>query len=184
MGSETGENMPGAASLVERFRCLLGAGGYVLALGFLLEGLAVVARRWISIPVSLAVETQILLTVSCVILCLLGVLWFYRSLNLIKVHLLNGRQDLVTSGPFAYVRHPLYGTLLMTIPPLAIVWFSDLLFFIPWGLLLSIAHSLVRLEERGLIRAFGEEYERYRQRVPALLPYRGAAGRDLRSISP
>lgn len=180
MGSEAGENVPGAASLVERVQNLLGVGGYLLALGFLLEGLGLVARRWISIPITLAVETQILLTVLCVVTCLLGASWFYRSLNLVKVYLLDGRQQLVTSGPFAYVRHPLYATLLMTIPPLAVVWFSDLLFFLPWVLLLTIAHSLVRLEERELIRAFGQKYERYRQRVPALIPHRGAAGRQQR----
>ena len=62
---------------------------------------------WASVPVSLAIEAQILFTVLCAGVCLLGVTWFNRSLDLIKVHLLDGKKKLVTSGPFAYVRHPL-----------------------------------------------------------------------------
>ena len=65
----------------------------------------------------------------------------------------------------------------MTIPPLMVVWFSDLLFFVPWLLIVVVAHFLVRVEERGLVEAFGQEYERYRRFVPALLPYKGAGGK-------
>jgi protein-S-isoprenylcysteine O-methyltransferase Ste14 len=107
-------------------------------------------------------------------------MWFNRSLSLMRVHLLKGENELITDGPFAYVRHPLYSTLLLTIPPLVIVWLSDLLFFIPWTLTLVVSHYVVRLEERGLIEVFGEEYERYRRYVPALLPYKGSAGRHYR----
>jgi protein-S-isoprenylcysteine O-methyltransferase Ste14 len=107
-------------------------------------------------------------------------IWFSRSLNLIDAHLLNGKSELVTHGPFAYVRHPLYSTIMLTIPALVIVWFSDLLFLIPWVLILVVSHFLVSLEERGLIEAFGKDYERYQRYVPALLPYKGAAGKRYR----
>jgi len=166
--------------LARRMANLLGAGVHVLLLGLLLEGLTLVLRQWVSFPVSLTLQTQVLLTVPCVALCLLGAWWFNRSLDLIRVHLLNGKNELITHGPFAYVRHPLYSILLLTIPPLVIVWFSNLLFFLPWVLILVLSHYVVRLEERGLIDLFGEDYERYRRYVPALLPYKGAAGRRYR----
>jgi protein-S-isoprenylcysteine O-methyltransferase Ste14 len=171
-------------SLVSGIRDLLGVGMYLLLLGLILEGLALAIQPWISFPVSLAFETQILVTVLCVTMCLPGAIWFNRSLNLIKVHLLNGKNELITAGPFAYVRHPLYSTLMMTIPPLAIIWLSDLLFFVPWVLILVLSHPLVRLEEQGLIRAFGQDYERYRRYVPALIPYKGAGGRRYRGERP
>jgi protein-S-isoprenylcysteine O-methyltransferase Ste14 len=167
-------------SLLKCFENIIGAGMHLLLLGLLLEGLTLIGRRWISFPISLTFEAQLLLTVPCLAACLLGAMWFNRSLNLIRVHLLNGGSELITRGPFAYVRHPLYSTLLLTIPPLVIVWLSDLLFFVPWALTLVVSHYVVRLEERGLIEVFGEEYERYRRYVPALLPYKGAAGRRCR----
>ena len=120
---------------------------------------------------------QAILTVPCVIVCLLGMIWFNLSLNLVKVNLLDEKSKLITHGPFNYVRHPLYSTLLLTIPPLVIIWFSDLLFLIPWVTILILSHYIVFLEERKLIKIFGEDYEKYRRFVSVLLPYRGAGGK-------
>jgi len=174
------ENESKPCSLLRGIENLVGEGMHLLLLGLLLEGLTLVVRRWVSLPISLTLATQVFLTVPCVAACIWGAIWFNRSLDLIRVHLLNGKNELITHGPFAYVRHPLYSTLLITIPPLVIVWLSDLLFFIPWVLMLFVSHYIVRLEERGLIEAFGQEYERYRRYVPALLPYKGAAGQRYR----
>jgi protein-S-isoprenylcysteine O-methyltransferase Ste14 len=168
-------------SLLKRVKNLLGVGPHLLLLGLLFEGLAIVIRRWVSFPVSITVKTQAVLTIPCIAVCLLGMIWFNRSLNLIKVNLLNGENKLITQGPFNYVRHPLYSTLLITVPPLTIIWFSDLLFIVPWFLMLILSHFVVSLEERGLVETFGEDYERYRRYVPALLPYKGAGGRRFRA---
>jgi protein-S-isoprenylcysteine O-methyltransferase Ste14 len=174
------ENESKPSSLLRGIENLVGVGMHLLLLSLFLEGLTLFVRQWISCPISLTSETQVLLTVPCVAVCLLGAIWFNRSLNLVRVHLLNGKTELITDGPFAYVRHPLYSTLLITIPPLAIVWLSDLLFFIPWVLMLVVSHYLVRLEEQGLIEVFGRDYERYQRYVPALLPYKGAGGQRYR----
>jgi protein-S-isoprenylcysteine O-methyltransferase Ste14 len=120
------------------------------------------------------------LTFPCVIFCLLGVTWFNLSINLVEVHFLNGESELITYGPFNYVRHPLYATLLITLPPLMIIWFADLMFFIPWVLVVLLSHFVVSFEERGLIEIFGDDYRRYQRYVPALLPYKGAGGRRYR----
>jgi protein-S-isoprenylcysteine O-methyltransferase Ste14 len=180
MITETPENESKPFSLLRGIESLIGAGMHLLLLGLFLEGSTLFVRQWISFPISLTSEMQVLLTVPCVAACLLGAIWFNRSLDLIRVHLLNGKTELITNGPFAYVRHPLYSTLLITLPPLAIVWLSDLLFFIPWVLMLVASHFIVRLEEQGLIEVFGKDYERYRRYVPALLPYKGAGGQRYR----
>lgn len=172
---------PKLLSLIYGIKDLLGAGIHLLLLGLVLEGLAAVVRQWISFPISLPSEAQVLLTVLCVAICLVSGIWFNRSLDLIRVHLLEGKNELITDGPFAFVRHPLYATLLMTIPPLVVVWSSDFLFLVPWILIVIIAHLLVRVEERGLMAAFGQDYEEYRRQVPALLPYKGARGKRQRS---
>ena len=167
-------------SLLKRFKNLLGVGPHLLLLGLLLEGLTLAFRRWVSFPVSITVKMQVILSAPCIALCLLGMIWFHRSLNLIKVNLLNAENELITDGPFNYVRHPLYSALVIGIPPLMIIWYSDLLFVIPWVLMLFLSHYVVSLEERGLIETFGENYEKYRRYVPALLPYKGAGGRRFR----
>ena len=68
----------------------------------------------------------------------------------------------------------------MTIPPLLIIWFADLLFFIPWIIIIVVSHFVVSIEERGLADVFGEDYEKYRRNVPALIPYKSAVGKGLK----
>ena len=167
-------------SLLKRFKNILGVGPHLILLGLFLEGSTIVIRRWISFPFTTSSEIQIILSVPFIIVCLFGMIWFNRSLNLIKVNLLNGKKELITYGPFNYVRHPLYSTLILAIPPMAIIWFSELLFIIPWVLILIFSHYIVSLEERGLIISFGEDYEKNRRFVPPLLPYKGAGGKRYR----
>jgi protein-S-isoprenylcysteine O-methyltransferase Ste14 len=74
---------------------------------------------------------------------------------------------LVTTGPYAWVRHPLYFFSML------LLWFN------PVMTLNSCLFNLLatgyfwagsRVEERRLAHYFGEEYETYRQKVPGLVP--------------
>ena len=181
-GSPRNEKIPvgKAVRILKEIKSLIGAGLPLLFVGLLLETVAVAVRRWISFPVPLTINIQILLTVPCILVSGLGLIWFYRSLNLTKIHFLGGEKELITSGPFNYVRHPLYSALLMGLPSLLIIWYADLLFFLPWLLMFIIAHYLVQLEERDLIDTFGDDYSDYKKFVPALIPYKGAGGRRYR----
>ena len=169
-------------SLLTRFKNLLGAGLYLLAIGLLLEALTLIMQQWLSFPVLLTVEIQIALTILCVVTCLAGIVWFNATLNLVQTFLLNGEHKLITNGPFNYVRHPLYATLLLTLPPLMIIWYTDLLFLLPWILLYFVAHYLVMVEEKCLLKTFGEDYQIFQQYVPALIPYKRAGGARYRAV--
>lgn len=107
-------------------------------------------------------------------------IWFNKTLDLIGIHLAGGENKLMTHGPFNYVRHPLYGTLIITLPPIFIIWFEDVSFIIPWIMIYVIAQNVIKIEERGLVRIFGEEYEKYREYVPCLIPYKGSGGERFR----
>jgi protein-S-isoprenylcysteine O-methyltransferase Ste14 len=77
-------------------------------------------------------------------------------------------QRLVTDGPFAIVRHPMYlGILLVALGGILVykVWtFAFLLGNFP-GLI-----RRARLEEEALAMEFGELWDEYIKRVPALIP--------------
>ena len=182
MAAENPDNKYTLGSLLRGIKSLVGAGGNLLLVGSFLEGITLGLQQWVSFPLSLTVKTQIFMTVPCIALCLFGAIWFNRSLNLIEVHLLNGKDELITHGPFSYVRHPLYATLMITMPPLVIVWRSDLIFIVPWVLIVIVSHYIVRREERGLIELFGDEYKRYQGYVPTLLPFKGAGGQRYRGM--
>lgn len=159
---------------------LLGVGRHLLLIGFIIEGLTIICNQRVSFPIRWNLETQILLTILCGIVCFTCIIWTHRLIIKIGVNLSNEQNELITAGSFAYVRHPLYSTLIMTIPPLLIIWFADFLFFIPWIIIIVASHFVVSIEERGLVDVFGETYEEYRKNVPALIPYKGAVGKGLK----
>ena len=78
--------------------------------------------------------------------------------------------ELIDTGPYALVRHPIYTGLLAAIVGSAVArddWRGVLAVVIAWLALWGKS----RLEERWMTGQFGERYVAYAQRVPALLPF-------------
>ena len=82
---------------------------------------------------------------------------------------LKEEHELVTSGPYGIVRHPIYTGLLLGAVGLAIArgeWRSIL-----GVVIMALAFwRKLRIEERWMLEQFGEAYRSYRQRVAALIP--------------
>jgi protein-S-isoprenylcysteine O-methyltransferase Ste14 len=78
--------------------------------------------------------------------------------------------ELVTGGPYHWVRHPIYSGLLLLALGWA-VWRGQWSGF--WGLAVLVVLLLVkaRSEEQLMIQHFGEAYLGYKARVKALVPY-------------
>jgi len=77
--------------------------------------------------------------------------------------------ELIRTGPYRYVRHPIYTGLLLGFIGSAIArdeWRGVLAVAIAW---LALWRKL-RLEERWMQERFGAAYARYRAEVPALVP--------------
>jgi protein-S-isoprenylcysteine O-methyltransferase Ste14 len=77
--------------------------------------------------------------------------------------------ELRTDGPYGIVRHPIYaGILCMLLGSAMLDGFGR------WTLALIVGGAMVllkvRAEERLMTAVFRDEYERYRRRVPALVP--------------
>lgn len=74
---------------------------------------------------------------------------------------------LVISGMYRLVRHPLYFFSLLALWPMPVMTVNLLLFNIGATLYFVIGS---RVEERRLVRSYGEAYRAYQQRVPGLIP--------------
>ena len=75
----------------------------------------------------------------------------------------------VASGPYRYLRNPLYvGNLLTSVAVAILMPLSGALFFLAGCTLLTIA--LVAAEGPHLARQLGAAYETYRRQVPAFIP--------------
>lgn len=83
---------------------------------------------------------------------------------------LKENHQLVRSGPYAIVRHPIYSGLLLAILGTAIAWgevrglLALILAIIGWRL-------KFRVEESFMMGQFGSEYAQYKREVKALIPF-------------
>jgi protein-S-isoprenylcysteine O-methyltransferase Ste14 len=84
-------------------------------------------------------------------------------------------RSLVTTGIYARIRHPRYTMLIVgSLGNFLLTGYALLLatFVVTTALTLIMS----RLEEKELMKCFGDEYRRYRERVPAFLPLTAAKG--------
>lgn len=83
-----------------------------------------------------------------------------------------GGSVLITSGPFAYVRNPLYlGNFLLTTGLVLMAWaWMPWLLLLLWLLFLLQYGLIISREEEYLRGQFGAQYEEYVQKVPRFLP--------------
>jgi protein-S-isoprenylcysteine O-methyltransferase Ste14 len=98
-------------------------------------------------------------------------LWIFRTIgkNITSTVQTREEHELVTDGPYRWVRHPLYtvGTsFFVSLSLLAANWFMGL------ASLVVLVMLLIRLpkEEEKLIEKFGDEYRSYMKRTGRLLP--------------
>ncbi len=78
--------------------------------------------------------------------------------------------ELITSGPYALVRHPIYTGLLLGFLGSAVArgeWRG----LLAVALVFAVLWLKLRLEERWMRAQFGEAYESYSRKVSALVPY-------------
>lgn len=78
--------------------------------------------------------------------------------------------ELIRSGPYALVRHPIYTGLLLAFAGTALAsgtWAS----LLATALITGMLWSKIRLEERWMQEVFGGQYTQYRHDVRALIPF-------------
>jgi len=80
------------------------------------------------------------------------------------------RDSLVTTGVYGVVRHPQYLGIIVGVSAFMIQW-PTIPTLVMWPILTYAYYRQAKREEREMEREkFGEEYQRYKQRVPMLIP--------------
>ena len=130
------------------FADLVSTNDFVEILLTVLAGCMAVASVWLALS---AVKT-------------LGKQWDF------KARIIEGHQ-LIVSGPYKIVRHPIYsgmfGLLIITGYSMTQLW----AYLIAIALYVAGTILRIKVEERLLIQHFGNEYENYKQKVPALIAF-------------
>lgn len=103
-----------------------------------------------------------------------GLYWLFSTIgmNISPTHATREDHQLITNGPYRFVRHPLYTvgfTLYLGVGLMASMW------WLLAGLVILMVVLFWRTgrEEENLVREFGEEYQTYMKRTGRYLPKLG-----------
>jgi protein-S-isoprenylcysteine O-methyltransferase Ste14 len=132
---------------------------------------------WQPLPIQMPWQVRLvslLMSVAIYFASLALYLWGLRTLGLnfnassgfgVRLHI---DHQLVTQGPYIYIRHPMYLAIIL-------VGWSGLLLYLTWAMLvfavimLGLIYRAYR-EEQALSQMFGKEWEDYKKRVPGWIP--------------
>ena len=149
-----------------KFRKIFGAGPLGLLVSLSLLSVFWWASRMLGHPTIM--EHSGPLKVAAAVLVVMGLgLHFWTGWTLRKWWVNN---QLCTSGPFKYLRHPMYAAWI-TFVAAGVTFYLNSWLLIAWLVLLHMAwHRLVRQEETMMVDTFGEEYQAYAARTGRFVP--------------
>ena len=97
--------------------------------------------------------------------------WMFRhlGLNVTSTSQPRANANLVTSGPYRWVRHPMYSSAFI-LAVAATLLTANWIVAVGGGLAFALLVARSRLEERRLVEKFGEAYRRYQRDTGRLIP--------------
>lgn len=112
----------------------------------------------------------------CIVLFALACLLSWTSSSELRGQLradaaIGADHKLVQSGPYAWVRNPIYTSMLLVLCAVGVVITGWKLFVLSLLTFIVGTEIRVRTEEALLSKKFGEEFENYKKRVPAYIPF-------------
>lgn len=79
--------------------------------------------------------------------------------------------QLVTIGPYRFIRHPIYCSMLCLGLGIGLMITPWLFFVLSIALLIGGTEIRVRIEDKMLASHFGERFRQYQRRIPAYVPF-------------
>jgi protein-S-isoprenylcysteine O-methyltransferase Ste14 len=98
-------------------------------------------------------------------LVFIGFMIMWKAWKLIH----GAKGELVTEGPYSYVRHPQYAGLFIIMIGMLIQW-PTIITALMFPLLVFAYYRLSKREESDMIKMFGDEYKRYIEKTAMFIP--------------
>ena len=147
---------------------MFGVGPWFVALSVLYSALGITARICLPQLFTITLVPRAWLQGAGIVLILTGLCLFVASLRVLAKGFPQG--ILFTRGPYAACRHPLYSSwVVFLVPGLGLMVQSWPVLCVTLAMYVTLK-VLVRKEEDEMLRLFGQEYQDYRDRTPAVFP--------------
>jgi protein-S-isoprenylcysteine O-methyltransferase Ste14 len=85
--------------------------------------------------------------------------------------------EFVRSGPFRWVRHPTYFSMILELMSIGLILNAYLSGIVAAAIFIPALLLRLKLEETALVEKFGVTYQAYQRETPAILPYKWPASK-------
>lgn len=100
--------------------------------------------------------------------------WMFRhlGLNVTPTSMPRATASLVTTGPYRWVRHPMYATVIILVAAVTLLT-ANVVVAVCGVAMFGLLAARSRIEERRLVEKFGDAYRAYQQSTGRFLPRLG-----------
>jgi len=130
---------------------------------------AIITEVWFASVIELSILNYQAVKTAGWIWLAIGVVMFISSLVQFSRNFPKGK--LLTTGMFACSRNPIYSCWIVLILPAIGLICNNWLFFVSAAAMCAATLLLVKEEEKQLLQVFGEEYNKYKNRVGSIIRF-------------
>ncbi len=110
-------------------------------------------------------------------LALFGWMFRHLGLNVTSTSMPRAHATLVTTGPYRWIRHPMYSAALLLVVAATLLT-GNLVIAVCGSIMFILMAARSRLEEERLVEKFGDAYCRYQRQTGRFVPRPGGRGVD------
>lgn len=130
-------------------------------------GICLLLSQFFSKRTTFFSDNYLLLITGIIIVILAIILFISASKHLSNA--MNNKQIAVT-GPFRYIRHPIYTGIYVLTLGIGLIFFSGL-WYIVMILFIPLWYIECMEEEREMLKTYGQEYADYQSRTKVFMPF-------------
>ncbi|WP_407424766.1 methyltransferase family protein [Methanobrevibacter sp.] len=122
------------------------------------------------IPIYKINELNMVFLILGIILIILGIIFWISAVLISKIDREVENNNLVTTGIYAYVRHPIYAAFFYIATGLILISQNILLFILPLIFWVFLTAAMIKTEEKWLIDKYDDDYINYSKKVNRFIP--------------
>jgi protein-S-isoprenylcysteine O-methyltransferase Ste14 len=130
---------------------------------------AIITEIWFTSSVEMLILNYPVVKIAGWIWLSVGIVLFVSSIVQFSINFPKGK--LLTTGMFACSRNPIYSCWIVLILPAIGLICNNWLFFVSTVVMFAATILLVKEEEKQLLQVFGEEYNKYKNRVGSIIGF-------------
>lgn len=156
--------------MTEKHLPIFGVGPYLISTIALITLFALALNYLKIIPTYTINPIKPFFVIIGTILIIIGIVFWLLAVIKSKIGKSIRNNDLITTGIYGYVRHPIYATFLYIFTGIIVVYGNILLFILPlifWALLTI---TMKKTEEAWLMDLYGDDYINYSKKVNRFIP--------------